>query len=231
MKVAIITASGKGLGKAIAHKLHGEDYQLSLMSPSDSSEQLAKELGGIGMVGSVTNPDHLRELVNRTIDKYGRLDALVNNTGHPAKGDLLSIPDTEWHEGMDLVLLNVIRLCRLVVPNMLKQGSGAIVNISTFAAFEPDLAFPVSSAMRAGLAAFTKLFSDQYADKNIRINNVLPGFMDSYDVSEEIRNKIPMKRAATTAEVANAVNFLLSEESSYITGQNLRVDGGITRSL
>jgi len=231
MKVAIITASGRGLGKAIAYKLHNEGYRLSLMSPSGSSDQLAQELDGIGMSGSVTKPDNLNQLVQNTIKHFGRIDALVNNTGHPAKGDLLSITDEDWHEGMDLILLNVIRLCRLVVPYMLQQGNGSIVNISTFAAFEPDLSFPVSSAMRAGLAAFTKLFSDQYGDKNIRMNNVLPGFIDTYEVSEEIRKKIPMKRPATTEEVANAVNFLLSDDSSYITGQNLRVDGGITRSV
>ena len=230
-KVAIVTASGKGLGKAIAESLHHAGYQLSLMSPSGNANQLAEALGGIGLTGSVTEPDDLENLVQTTLDRYGRIDALVNNTGHPTKGPLLEISDDGWREGLDLILLNVIRLCRMVVPHMLDQGSGAIVNISTFAAFEPDLAFPVSSAMRAALASYTKLFADQYGDKNIRMNNVLPGFMETYEVSDAIKNKIPMKRPATTLEVANAVKFLLSEESAYITGQNLRVDGGITRSV
>ncbi|MCA9915547.1 MAG: SDR family oxidoreductase, partial [Anaerolineae bacterium] len=182
------------------------------------------------ITGSVTHPADLEKLVKTTVDAYGRIDAVVNNTGHPPKGDLLAIPDEDWHSGMDLVMLNVVRMARLVTPYMQEHG-GAIVNISTFAAFEPTKAFPVSATFRAALAAFTKLYADEYAAAKIRMNNVLPGFIDSYPESEEILTQIPMGRYGKVEEIASTVRFLLSNEAAYITGQNIRVDGGITRSV
>ncbi|HMR68534.1 MAG TPA: SDR family oxidoreductase, partial [Anaerolineae bacterium] len=170
-------------------------------------------------------------LVDSTLEKFGRIDAVVNNTGHPPKGELLDISDADWHLGLDLLLLNVVRMARLVTPIFVKQGRGAIVNISTFSAFEPALTFPVSSTLRSGLASFTKLYADRYAEAGIRINNVLPGYMDNYPESAENLAKIPLKRYAKVQEVAKSVRFLLSDEAGYITGQNIRVDGGLTRSI
>lgn len=230
-KVAIITAAGQGMGAACAHELAGRGYTVSLMSPSGRSIELAAELGGLGRQGSVTEPDDLAQLVAETMARYGRVDALLNNTGHPPKGDLLDINDESWHAGLELVLLNVIRLCRLVTPIMQKQGGGAIVNISTFAAFEPSLAFPVSSALRAALGSFTKLYADRYAADNIRMNCLLPGYVASYAVDESRLQAIPLGRPGTVEEIAKTAAFLLSEDAGYITGQNLRVDGGITRSV
>lgn len=230
-KVAIVTAAGRGIGAAIARELAAADYKLALISPSGSAAELAKSLGGLGLAGSVTNPADLQRLVDQTIQQYGRIDAVVNHTGHPPKGDLLAIPDDDWHKGLDLVMLNVVRMARLVTPIMQAQGGGAIVNISTFAVFEPEATFPVSAAMRAALAGFTKLYADQYAADGIRMNNVLPGFIDSLPQVEERRRRIPMGRYGTVTEIAQTVLFLLSAAAGYITGQNIRVDGGITRSL
>jgi NAD(P)-dependent dehydrogenase (short-subunit alcohol dehydrogenase family) len=230
-KVVIITAAGKGIGAAIARELAASGYQLSLLSNSGGALELAQELGGIGMTGSVTEPADLSKLVDSTMDKYGQVDAVVNNTGHPPKGELLDISDDEWRLGLDLLILNVIRMARLVTPIFEKQGGGAIVNISTFSAFEPELTFPVSSTLRAGLASFVKLYANRYAEAGIRVNNVLPGYMDNYPESEDNLAKIPMKRYARVEEVAKTVRFLLSNEAGYITGQNIRADGGITRSI
>jgi NAD(P)-dependent dehydrogenase (short-subunit alcohol dehydrogenase family) len=230
-KVAIITASGKGIGAAIARALAQDGYQVSLMSNTGGAVALAEELGGIGMTGSVTELSDLENLVDSTFQKFGRIDAVVNNTGHPPKGDILAITDDDWHLGLDLLILNVVRMARLVTPIFEKQGSGAVINISTFSAFEPDPAFPVSSSLRSGLAGFTKLYADRYAEAGIRMNNVLPGFMDNYPESPEIIAKIPMKRYAKVREIAKTVRFLLSDEAGYITGQNIRADGGITRSI
>jgi len=219
------------MGAAIARRLAGAGYDLSLMSPSGKSVELAEELDGFGMAGSVTDVDDLGALVAGTLERFGRIDAVVNHTGHPPKGPLLEIPDEDWHVGLDLVMLNVVRMARLVTPVMLEQGSGAIVNISTFAIFEPSPVFPVSAALRAALAAFTKLYADEYAAAGIRMNNVLPGYIDSLPETEERVGAIPMGRYGTVDEIANTALFLLSADSSYITGQNLRVDGGLTRSV
>ncbi len=230
-KVAIITAASHGMGAACARELAGQGYALALMARSESILELARDLNAVGHVGSVTNPDDLARFKAMAMESFGRIDAVVNNTGHPPKGDLLEISDQQWLEGLDLLLLNVIRLTRQVVPVMEQQGGGAFVNISSLGACEPNPAFPVSSTIRAALSAFTKLFAARYAAKNIRMNNVLPGFVDSYEINDEIRSAIPMQRSATVKEIAKTVAFLVSGDSSYITGQNIKVDGGMGRSL
>jgi NAD(P)-dependent dehydrogenase (short-subunit alcohol dehydrogenase family) len=141
------------------------------------------------------------------------------------------LKDEDWHTGLDVYLMNVIRPTRLVTPIMQKQHGGTIINISTFAAFEPDPVFPTSGVFRAGLAAFTKLFADKYAAENVRMNNVLPGFIDSLPEKQEFRDRIPMGRYGKSEEIAATIAFLASEGAGYITGQNIRVDGGITRSV
>jgi NAD(P)-dependent dehydrogenase (short-subunit alcohol dehydrogenase family) len=230
-KVAVVTAAGKGVGAAIAGELAAAGYRLSLLSTSGGALQLAEQLGGIAMTGSVAEPADLAKLVSSTMEAYGRIDAVVNNTGHPPKGELLEIPDAEWHLGLDLLILNVVRMARLVTPIFVQQRGGAMVNISTFSAFEPKLSFPVSSTLRSGLASFTKLYADRYAEFGIRINNILPGYMDNYPESQENLAKIPMKRYGRVQEIAKTVRFLLSDEAGYITGQNIRADGGLTHSI
>ncbi|MBT3359294.1 MAG: SDR family oxidoreductase [Rhodospirillales bacterium] len=229
--VAIVTASGQGIGAAIARELHARGWRLALMSRSENAENLANELGAVGLVGSVTDPDALAEVVACAMDRYGRIDGVVNNTGHPPKGPLLDLTDDDWHAGLDMVVLNVVRMTRLVCPIMQEQGGGTFVNVSTFAAFEPDPLFPISSALRAGLAGFTKLFSDRYAEQNIRMNNVLPGFIDNMPVTDMKLERTPMRRLGRVEEIAKTVAFLLSSDSGFITGQNLRADGGLTRSI
>ena len=230
-KVAIVTAAGSGMGAACAQELAERGYRVALMSPSGRARDLAEELGGSGLAGSVTEEEDLESLVGEALDRYGRIDGVVNSTGHPPSGEILELADEQWHEALDLVVLNVVRIARLVTPAMVRQGGGAIVNISTFSAFEPSPAFPLSSSLRAALAGFTKLYSDRYAAEGVRMNNVLPGFIESFEIDEETRRSIPMQRQGSVTEIANTAAFLLSDDSGYITGQNLRVDGGLTRSI
>jgi NAD(P)-dependent dehydrogenase (short-subunit alcohol dehydrogenase family) len=229
--VALLTAAGSGMGAACARALAARGYAVAVQSSSGKGEALGKELGGIGFTGDYADPKALQRAVERTLDKWGRIDALVNSAGHPPKGDLLAVSDRDWHQGLDMLLLNVVRLARLVTPAMEKQGGGAIVNISTYAAFEPDPAFPVSCCLRAALADFCKLYADRYAAKGIRMNNVLPGFVDSFPESAERMRQIPARRYGRVKEIADTVAFLLSDGAGYITGQNIRADGGITRSI
>ncbi|MBB2970402.1 SDR family oxidoreductase [Mesorhizobium sp. RMAD-H1] len=229
--VAVITGGGRGMGAAIARELGERGYRLALMSPSGSAVELAGELGGVGLKGSAQNLADLEALVEAASSRYGRIDAVVNHTGHPPKGDLLDITDEGWALGNEMMVLNVVRMARLVTPLMLRQGKGAWVNITTFAAFEPSLKFPVSCAYRAAIGAYTKLYADRYAADNIRMNALLPGYIDSLEHKPETADAVPMKRVGTVEEIAKTTAFLLSDDAGYITGQNIRVDGGITRHV
>lgn len=229
--VAIVTAAGSGIGAACARELARRGYRVALLARSEGVVSLAEELDGLAVRGSLTEVKDLERLVDQTLNRFGRIDALVYNSGHPAKGALLEITDAQWHEGLDLLLLSVVRLARLVTPIMQQQGGGAIVNISSFAAQEPNLPRPVSSALRAALSSFTKMYSDQYAVDGIRMNSVLPGWVNTHPVDDAIRRGIPLGRPADPEEIARVVAFLVSEDASFITGENLRVDGGMLRSL
>jgi NAD(P)-dependent dehydrogenase (short-subunit alcohol dehydrogenase family) len=230
-KVALVTAGGSGMGAAAAKALAADGFKIAILSSSGKGEKLAKELGGFGVTGSNQSGDDLKRLVDGALERFGRIDVLVNSAGHGPRGEILAIPDEDWHRGMDTYLLNVIRPTRLVAPAMQKQKAGAIINISTAWAFEPSAMFPTSAVFRAGLAAFTKVFADTYAPDNVRMNNILPGWVDSLPESDERRASVPMKRYGTVREIAATVAFLASEGAGYITGQNIRVDGGLTRSV
>ena len=193
-KVALITAGGSGMGAAVARRLAADGYAVGILSSSGKGEALAGELGGFGVTGSNQSNDDLRRLVDGAMTRWGRIDALVNSAGHGPRAPVLELSDEQWHLGLDVYFLNVVRPTRLVTPVMQAQKSGAIVNISTAWAFEPSPMFPTSAVFRAGLAAFAKLFADTYAADNVRMNNVLPGWIDSLPATEERRQGVPMRR-------------------------------------
>ncbi|RMD91564.1 MAG: SDR family oxidoreductase [Alphaproteobacteria bacterium] len=231
-RVALITAGGSGMGADAARRLAADGFKVGVLSSSGKGQALGEELGGFGVTGSNLDPAALLQLVEGAMERWGRIDALVNSAGHGPKGDILEISDDDWHQGMEVYLMNVIRPSRLVAPIMAAQETGgAIVNISTFAAFEPDPLFPTSGVFRAGLASFAKLFADKFAPQGVRMNNVLPGFIDSLPETEDRRARIPMGRYGLTREVSSLIAYLVSEDAAYITGQNIRIDGGLTRSV
>lgn len=230
-KVALITAASKGMGAAMARELATRGWRLALLARSEAVDNLAEELGALAVRGSVTEASDLDRLVESALTRYGRIDGVIVNTGHPAKGDLLALTDEDWRAGLDLLLLPTVRLTRQVAPVMAQQGGGAFLNLTSAAALEPNLAFPISSALRAAVAAYTRLFAHRYAGQNLRMNSLLPGFVDSYEVSPNVLASIPQGRPATVQEVARVAAFLLSDEAAYLNGVNLPFDGGMMRGL
>lgn len=230
MAVAILTAAGSGIGAASARALRDLGWDVALLSPSGRAETLAAELGGLGVTGSTDSDDDLHRLVNGTLDRWGRIDALVNSAGHGPRGSALDLTDADWHRALDVYFLSAIRPTRLVLPQMERQGAGAVVNISSYVAEEPTATYPTSSALRAALAGWVKIVSDTVGPSGIRINNVLPGFIDSIDQPPERYAGAALRRMGRVAEAAALVAFLCGDGASYITGQNIRVDGGLARS-
>lgn len=230
-KVALVTAGGSGMGASAAKRLSEDGFEIGILSSSGKGAALADSLGGLGVTGSNLEPGDLKAFVDAAMERWGRIDVVVNSAGHGPKGDIMELSDEDWHRGMDFYLMNVIRMARLVAPGMAAQGGGTIVNISTAWTFEPDAMFPTSGVFRAGLAAFTKLFTDKFAPQNVRMNNVLPGFIDSLPEKDERRAMIPMGRYGRVEEIAAMVSYLASEDAAYVTGQNFRIDGGLTRGV
>jgi NAD(P)-dependent dehydrogenase (short-subunit alcohol dehydrogenase family) len=243
--IAIVTAAGKGIGAACARELAARGYELVLMSVSGGALGLAKELSCQGLTGSVLSQDDLAAVVEAALSRHGRIDAVINSTISPSwsttpatspyelvpEGHLLDIPDEAWHEMLDGLLLSSVRMARLVTPHMQRQGSGAILNVSGMGAAVPCIAYPFGATIRRALTGFTKLYAARYGRDGIRMNNILPGFMDNNEWTPALLQSVPVARPGTLAEVAKAAAFLVGPDSSYVTGQDILVDGGVVRGL
>jgi NAD(P)-dependent dehydrogenase (short-subunit alcohol dehydrogenase family) len=247
VKVAIVTGAGQGIGAGVARSFAEAGYKVSLMSPSERSLKLARELGGIGRQGSALETADLEALVDATMRAYGRIDAVVSNMGHGSGNapsvttgtvydpdgfaDPLGFSDEVWHGALDMYVLSVVRMARRVTPIMAAQGGGAFVNISSLNATEPRPGYAQMSVLRGALHGFTKLFADKYARAKVRMNNVMPGYCENVEMTEAARRSIPMGRTARFGEIGNVCVFLASDGASYMTGQNVLVDGGINRAV
>ena len=224
--VAIITAASRGIGAACARSLHARGYRLGLMARSDAVADLASELNAFHVQGSVTELNDLKALFHGTLGQYGRVDCVVCNSGHAAKGSITAITDEQWIAGLEMYFLSVVRLARMISPVMIGQGGGCFVNISSAAARLPNSDYPVSTAIRGALANYTALFASEYGSRGLRMNNVLPGFVDNHPVSERNLGQIAAGRAARLQEVADVVAWLASAEAAFVNGQEIVVDGG-----
>lgn len=226
-KIAIVTAASRGIGAGCARELAAQGYTVSLLARSESVLDLAQELGGMAVQGSMSNQQDLERLVQTTLDRFGRIDAIVNSFGDPPRPDLLDITDEMWIENFEMLFLSVVRLAKLVTEPMKQQGGGAIVNISACDSQEPSLGTPFSGTLRAAMEGFTKLYAKRYQADHIRMNSIAPYFVaDSMEELEgwDVPSDLMWGRPATYQELAKTVLFLLSDDAKFITGTTLKVD-------
>lgn len=229
MKTVLLTAAGSGMGAACARRLAADGWNVAILSSSGKGEALAAELGGVGVTGSNDSDADIARLVKAAVDRWGRIDGIVNSAGHGPRGDCFQLSPEDWHKAMDVYFLSAIRPIRAALPHLADGAS--IVNITSYVAEDPSARFPTSSAMRAALHAWVKLAAESLGPRGIRINSVAPGFIDSIPAATEVTAGAPLARQGSVDEIAATVAFLMSDGAGYITGQTLRVDGGIGRGM
>lgn len=251
-KQALVAAASKGIGLATAKLLIQEGCQVSICARNQENLDAAlAELGpnAIGFVADVCNPADIEKWITDSEKRQGPTDILVTNTGGPPAGNWTEMSDEQWQSGVDSTLMNVVRMVRLVAPGMKERGWGRIVHNTSLVAKEPNPLLPISSTLRAGLMALTRLQATELAPFGITVNEVLPGHtltdrqlhlaevrseklgISKEEALQKQAEEVPMKRLATAGEIAAAIVFLCSHPAAYITGTNLLVDGGLTKGL
>lgn len=253
-KVALVAASSKGLGYGVAKALAENGAKVSLCSRTEAGVQaagqtLATDYGAdvLATACDVTQSEDIQSWVNKTVDAWGQIDCLLVNAGGPPAKIFKDVTDDEWQAAFELTLLSSVRMIRMSIPHMTEGG--AILTVTSSSIKEPIPRLGLSTVMRSGVMGLVKTLADELADDGIRVNNLIPGRIDTDrvaqldqntsnvlgisidEVRERSRTKIPMKRYGTIDDFGAAGAFLLSPAASYITGATLRVDGGSMRSM
>ncbi len=247
---AMVAASSKGIGLAVAKELAAEGCRVSLCARTESNlNDAVKSIeGSVGTVCDVSRAEDIERWFEQTKERIGHPEILVTNTGGPPAGNWTEMTDVQWQDGFDSTLMNIVRLSRLVSPGMRENGWGRIVHITSLVAKQPYDILPISSTLRAGISALTRLQADELARDGVTVNSVLPGHtmtdrqLHLAEVRAEQRGttpeealkrqaeEVPVGRLADASEIAAAVAFLCSDKAAYITGVNLLVDGGLVRA-
>ncbi len=240
-KVALITGSSRGIGKQIAIKLAKNGYNIvvNYVNKNEEVEKTIEELKQFGVEileaqGDISNYEQSEKIVNLVIEKFGQIDVLVNNAGITKDMLIMRMKKEDFTKVIDVNLVGTFNITKNVIPHMMKKRTGRIINISSVVGISGNAGQCNYAASKAGIIGFTKSLAKELASRNILVNAVAPGFIETNmtdvlqeNVKEEIKKQIPLKRIGKAEDVANAVYFLTSEESSYITGQVLQVDGGM----
>jgi len=237
-KIILITGANRGIGHNILKKISNNGYTVIGTSRSESGlENISNTLentNGEGMIMDVTNQESIDQAVSNIKEKYGVIYGLVNNAGITQDNLLMRMTDKEWSSVIDTNLTSLYRVTKSVIKDMMKARIGRIINIGSIVGLMGNAGQSNYSATKAGLLGFTKSLARELSSRNINVNSVSPGFIEtdmtkalSSDQIEALTKNIPLGRIASPEEVSNVINFLLSDESSYITGENINVNGGL----
>ena len=239
-RTAIVCGASQGIGLGIAESLSNEGANVTMFARRrDVLERHAERLGALAVRGDVTSPSDLERLVERTLEAFGGIDILVNNSGGPPRGPALEVTPDALEEAVELLLLSAVRLTNLCLPHLRASGHGRVINIESSSVREPLDNLALSNAVRPGVIGWAKTLAREVGPDGITVNSIAPGRIDTERLREahpegptaEAVRPIPLRRFGDAREVADVVCFLASDRASYVTGTVVAVDGGLTRGL
>ncbi len=233
-RTAIVCGASAGMGLAIAEAFAAEGANVAMFARRrELLEREAERLGALAVRGDVTNPADLKRLVERTLEAFGGIDILINNSGGPPRTPAIDLTDEQIEQAVELLLLSAIRLTGLCLPQLERSGHGRVINITSSSVREPIDNLALSNSVRPGVIGWANTLAREVGPKKITVNSIAPGRIDTERAAEAPTNleTIPLGRLGAPSEVAQVVCFLASDAASYVTGTVIPVDGGLTRSL